>query len=102
MKYYELTYLIFPDLSEEELKSFSEKINSQIQGQGGILDKSSKIVKKKLGYPIGKTSSVFLKNISFYLNREKLSSLEKSLKEIKIKIKLQRDIDDKIQKRIHS
>jgi small subunit ribosomal protein S6 len=83
MRYYELTYLISPDLSEEELKTFSEKINSLIQDQGGILDKSSKIIKKSLAYPIKEKGSAFLKSITFYLNGEKLSSLEKSLKKDK-------------------
>jgi small subunit ribosomal protein S6 len=83
MRYYELTYLISPDLSEEESKTFSEKINSLIQDQGGILDKSSKIIKKNLAYPIKEKTSAFLKSITFYLNAEKLSSLEKILKKDK-------------------
>lgn len=80
MKYYELTYLITPDLLEEELKAFSEKINSLIQTQGGVLDKSSKAIKRKLGFPIKKKTSAFLKTITFHLNPEKLAGLEKTLK----------------------
>lgn len=81
MKYYELTYLISPDLSEEEREDLSEKINSSLQEQEGILDKSSKIIKKKLGYPIKEKDSAFLKSISFYLKKENLPKIKKYLRE---------------------
>jgi len=80
MNFYELTYLISPDLSEEEVKNFQEKINFSIQEKGGILDKTSKVIKRKLGYPIKEKSVAFLKTLSFYLNPEKLENLEKKLK----------------------
>jgi len=80
MNFYEITYLISPDLSEEELKNFQEKINSSIQEKGGILDRVSKPIKKKLGYPIKEKSVAFLKTLTFYLNPEKLENLEKKLK----------------------
>ena len=83
MKYYELTYLISPDLPEEERKNFSEEINSFLQEQEGILDKSSKLIKKKLGYPIKEKDSAFLKSITFYLKKENLSKVKKYLKEKK-------------------
>lgn len=84
MKFYELTYLITPsDLSEEEVNVFSEKINSFIQEQGGVLDKISKEKKKRLAYPIKKRTMAFLKTLTFNLNPEKLPALEKSLKENK-------------------
>jgi ribosomal protein S6 len=57
MRYYELSYLIAPNLSEEELKSFSGKINSLIQEQGGVL--------------------------TFHLKPERLNALEKQLEENK-------------------
>ena len=34
MKFYELTYLISPDLSEEEIKVLQEKVTSLIQEEG--------------------------------------------------------------------
>jgi len=39
MKYYELTYIISPDLTEEELKKLSEIITNFIQEEGGFLEK---------------------------------------------------------------
>lgn len=81
MRFYELTYLIKPDLSEEKARNLSEKINSFIQEEGGILDKSQRVATKKLGYPIKKENTVLLKTLAFYLNPEGLENLEKKLKE---------------------
>lgn len=80
MKNYELTYLISPDLSEEELKIFSEKISNFIQEETGTLEKTTEPSKKKLGYPIKKKEEAFLVALNFSLNPEKLGSLEKKLK----------------------
>ncbi len=83
MKYYELACLISPNLSEQELNSFSEKINSLVQDQGAILDKILPEKKIVLGYPIEKNTSAFFKVLTFNLNPEKLNDLEKKLKENK-------------------
>jgi len=80
MKLYELTYLISPEFSEEELKSLNEKINSLIQKGTGVLNEVKLPIKKKLAYPIKKQREDFLINLSFYFEPEKLGSLEKELK----------------------
>ena len=80
MKLYELTYLISPEFSEEELKSLNEKINSLIQKGTGVLNEVKLPIKKKLAYPIKKQREAFLINLSFYFQAEKLGSLEKELK----------------------
>jgi len=77
---YELTYLISPDLLEEELKALQEKIVSQIQEIGGILNEISRTIKKSLAYPLKKKTSAFLATLSFQLPPEKLEGLEKGLK----------------------
>jgi len=83
MRYYELTCLISPDLTEQELGSVSEKINSLLQEQGAVLDKILEEKKVRLGYSIQDKNSAFLKILSFSLNPEKLIDLEKNLKEKK-------------------
>ena len=80
MKYYQLTYLIFPDLSEEELKSVQENVNSFVQKEGGVLDKINSPLKKGLSCPIKKKKEAFLVSLSFYLKPEKIENLEKKLK----------------------
>ncbi len=71
MRHYELTYLISPELSEEEIKSFQEKIISLIQEVGGSLSKVLEPARKKMAY---------LATLNFHLDPEKLGSLEKGLK----------------------
>ena len=80
MKHYELTYLISPDLSEEELKSLREKINSFIAEAAGISIKESAFLRKKLAFPIKKKFQAYLNTLTFQLNPEKLENFEKSLK----------------------
>ena len=38
MKFYELTYLISPNLTETEVKNFQEKMSSLIQKKGVLVD----------------------------------------------------------------
>lgn len=72
MKYYELTYLISPDLSEKEVLSFQEKIISLMQELGGeLLGEVKTPMRKKMAY---------LATLNFHLNPKKLGSLEKKLK----------------------
>jgi len=80
MKLYELTYLISPDLSEEELKNFSKKISDFILTEGGTLDRTAAPIRKKLAYPIKERKETSLATLNFYLNPEELENFEKKLK----------------------
>jgi len=81
MKYYELTYLISTDIGEIEIKNFQEKINSFIKDEGGVLLLANIPVRKKLTYPIKKKEEAYLSSLNFYLPSEKITDLEKKLKE---------------------
>lgn len=80
MKSYQLTYLISPEVSEEELRNFQEKIISFIQKEGGVLNKINSPLKKFFAYPVKKKKEGFLSGVSFYLEPEKIENLEKKLK----------------------
>jgi len=80
MKLYELTYLISAELSEEELKAFSQKISDFIREEGGNLNEIKNPVKKRLGQPIKNNKEVYLAILNFNLDPEKLANLEKKLK----------------------
>lgn len=80
MKLYELTYLISLESSEDDLKTWREKINSLIQNEGGILDEVATPIKKDLAYPIKKQTSAYLTTLGFRLSSEKLENLEKKIK----------------------
>ncbi len=72
MRYYELTCLISPELSSEELNSFQEKIISFLQEGKGIL--------VKIDLPSKKRSDFTLFGLNFQLNPEGMEVLEKKLK----------------------
>jgi len=80
MKFYELTYLVPADLSPEEINAFGQKLNSFIQEENGILDKTKIPLKRKLGYPIKKKKEAYLITTDFYFKPEKLRVLEKKIK----------------------
>ena len=82
MKYYELTYLINPDLSEEESKTFQAKINSLIADQG-VLVEGNVILRKKLAYPVQKKDQSYMAVATFNALPEKIAELEKNLKDQK-------------------
>ena len=77
MKYYELSYLIKPDLSEEEAQKIHQEIISSIQGKDGLLDLSLDPKKIKLSYPIKKEEEAYLATITFYLKKENINNLQK-------------------------
>jgi len=80
MKYYELTYLVSPELSEPEVKNTQQKLHSFIQDKGGILDSPVVPEKIDLSYPIKKNLQAFLVSLSFYLKPEDMDDLEKKIK----------------------
>ena len=75
MKKYELTYLISPNLSEEEINSLQEKIKTLIQNEGGVLSDINPLIRKG--------ALVYLITLNFQLSPEKLENLGKQLKEEK-------------------
>lgn len=81
MKLYQLTYLITPELNEEQIKGLQEKINSLIQKEGGILSEAKKEVKKRLFSSIKKNNQAFLATLNFQLKPEKIEILEKEIKQ---------------------
>jgi len=80
MKYYQLTYLVSPDLSEQEVKNFQEKLNSLLQDEGGKIGESKSPIKKDLEYPIRGKNKAYLFNLDFYFKPRDLKDLEDKLK----------------------
>ena len=80
MKHYELTYLITPDLSEEELNSFQKIIKGFIQEEGGVLTESRMPLRRKLAYSIKKMGTAYLGILNFNLAPERLEEFEKKIR----------------------
>ena len=80
MQYYQLTYLISPNFSEEEeIKTLQEKINSAIIEKQGILDKIKIFGRKELGSPIKKFFQAYLIKSNFFLEPQKIENFKKEL-----------------------
>ncbi|MCH8741597.1 30S ribosomal protein S6 [Patescibacteria group bacterium] len=80
MKYYELTYIISPKLTEPEAQKFSEEIIDWIKKEGGILSEAHNPLKRRLAYQIKKEDEGFLTSLGFYFNPEKLINLTEKVK----------------------
>ncbi len=79
MKHYELTYLISPDLSNEEANSLSTEITSNILAKQGILEKNLSLLKKQLSYSIKKKTAAYLACLNFQIKPEGLKELRKQI-----------------------
>jgi len=80
MKNYELSYLINPELSEEEVKNLSQKITGYIQEEKGTVETLENPVRKRLGYPIKSKGTAYFISLSFYLKVENLASFQEKIK----------------------
>ncbi len=80
MKIYELTYLISPEISEEELKNFAPKISELLKNEGGEILEEMTPIKKRLFSPVKKQRQAYAISLSFNLEPEKLENFLKLMK----------------------
>ena len=80
IRYYQLAYLISPELKKEEIEMVQKDLTSFIEKEG-VLDKVETPLKRTLFYPIKKKTEAFLGAIYFYLEPQKIKDLERKLKE---------------------
>lgn len=87
MRRYELIFIVQPDLSEEEVKTVSEKYLQIISAQKGSVIKTEDWGKRRLAYDINKQSKGTYVLVDFYGPGSMIREIERNLK-----------IDDKILK----
>lgn len=80
MKLYELSCLISPEISQEQLESLRREIRALIENEGGILDINTASTQKHLAYPIKNRSLANLEVINFYTEGSQLPNLTQKLK----------------------
>lgn len=80
---YELTYIINPDLSEQEVVTQTDKVAGFINELDGEIKKESPIQKRKLSYPIKKEKEGYFISLDFQLSSDKLEKLNHQLKQEK-------------------
>ena len=79
MKTYELTYIVTPTASQEDVESIQKEVESLIQVAEGVIIKSDRVGAKTLSYPIKNNISGYFAIITFQV-------IENKLKEIKAKL----------------
>ena len=80
MKTYELSYIISPELKNEEASGLSSEITALIQKEGGLIMKETTPNPRTLSYHIKKLGAGFQVNLEFSLEPEKLQAIEQRIK----------------------
>lgn len=94
MKLYELTYLLSPELSQEERQELLENITGLLREKGAVLEGSLPSVLKKLGYPIKvikdfssrkkeKKERGYLTSIDFRVDKGKAKEIQEKISGLK-------------------
>ena len=78
MKHYELTYLINPELTQEQIANVEETVKKHIQAKKGCLDKAFK-KPISLGYPIKKKKTAIMSVLNFSLPSTEIEKLRQKL-----------------------
>ena len=76
MKKYELTYIISPEITNEESMALAKEIESFVQSKEGVILNQINPVAKTLAYPIKKHASGFMCVLEFQSEPELLAELE--------------------------
>ena len=79
-KQYEITLLISPQATEEEIQSLKEEFKKDIKTLGGDLKTTGEAEKRNLAYPIKKFQLAYYLTASFTLASEKVKELNSLLK----------------------
>ena len=80
MKSYELTYIISPEITNEEANAKGKEIESSIQSKEGLILRQENPNAKTLSYPIKKHASGFIGVLEFQIEPEKLSEINEIMK----------------------
>ena len=83
MRNYELTLIVSPEISEGAVDDIIGKVTTQIQEEGGIISKEEVLGRRKLPSFIQKHPSGYLTLVSFSMQPEQLTGVEKTIKEEK-------------------
>ena len=80
MRRYETTFVINPDLGEEEIHATLNKFTRIVDAQGGFLVKQDEWGRRRLAYKIGKFTHGYYVLIDFAGEGAALAELERNLK----------------------
>lgn len=79
LKTYELSYFISPDIKDEDMVAYAQKIKDVIIKEKGDVSKEEIPYKRRLAYPINHKKQGYFGYMHFALNPEKLSNIKSKL-----------------------
>lgn len=77
---YELTYIVNPNLSEQEVAAQIDMVRSFINAKGGEIRNERLDEKRRLAYPIKKQGFGFFVTVEFNLEPEHVEEIEKEIR----------------------
>jgi small subunit ribosomal protein S6 len=80
MSSYELVFITVPELDEEGLTAFVQKLTALVQGLGGQVAQMESRGKRQLAYPIRKYREGYYYVAQLQIGADALKELERSLK----------------------
>ena len=79
MNMYELTYIINPVLSEDNIKDMVSRVNKYIEDNGGSVKEVDEWGSRRLAYPIRKKRNGYYVNLYFEAPGELIARLERAM-----------------------
>ncbi|HDN81077.1 MAG: 30S ribosomal protein S6 [Chloroflexi bacterium] len=80
MREYEMTFIITPDLEQEQIDATIEEVQKLVVSQGGQVSKTDVWGRRRLAYPIRKKREGYYVVMQMQLPPEALKELDHSLK----------------------
>lgn len=80
MHAYELMYIVRPDLDEETVQSVVDRINTVITNNGGQVDQTEKMGKRRLAYDIKGYSEGIYTVVQFHAEPTLIQELQRQLR----------------------
>ncbi len=77
---YDLTYIVNPNLSGEEVAGLKKGIKDLVIGKDGRIETEIPETKKRLAYPINKLTNGYYISFDFEIDPENLPEIDKKLR----------------------
>jgi len=83
MNFYEIAYLISPEIEPEKIKEIQKEVISLLRKQEGEIEEETPPLKRTLAYPIKKQKEAFLVSLTFWMEPSKIKNFKKDIEKIK-------------------
>ncbi len=82
-KYYELSYLVKPELTPEDATRVEEELRALLGERQAVLESWDGPKQRRLSYPIGKATEAYIGALRFVMSKEHVDALRAGVKKNK-------------------